>query len=110
MPRASVCWILRVSGIIIVSVIFASTEPVHHPERNKGICRRVFTTREQLVVSEEKEAELAAQVQQAQQVAAAAQLALAAQAQATEVQTEATQAVASQVRPPSLRLSCMHTL
>ena len=94
----------------MLSVLFASTEPVHHPERDKEVCRRVFTTREQLVVSEEKEAELAAQVQQAQQVAAAAQLALAAQAQATEVQTEAIQAAASQVRPPSLRFSCMHTL
>ena len=76
---------------------------MHHPEKGKGVCRRVFTTHEQLAVSEEKEADLAAQVQQAQQLAAAAQLALATQAQAT-------QAVPAQVRPPSLGLSCVHTV
>lgn len=39
---------------------------------------RVFTTHEQLALAEEKQAELAAEVQQAKQIAAAAEQALAA--------------------------------
>lgn len=59
----------------------------------QGVVCRVFTTLEQLAVAEEKQAELAAEVQQAKQVAAAAEQALAAShavhdpAQAAQVST-----------------------
>lgn len=61
---------------------------------------RVFTTHEQLAVSEEKEAELAGAVQQAWQAAAAAQHALAAQ-QAGNGQT---------TPPPPAQVSQQHGL
>ena len=64
----------------------------------------MFTTHEQLAVSEEKEAELAAQVQQAQQLAAAAQLALATQAEAQATQAVPDPAQPAQVRHPNLWL------
>lgn len=77
----------------------AGKQAVYHL-MSKGVHCRVFTTHEQLAVSEEKEAELAAQVQQAQQLAAAAHHALATQAQAVQAVDELAQP--AQVSPPNL--------